>query len=137
MITDKHFFRGFELDFSVDSPLIDKLFKYKDSLYYLNFSKIIVLEELRENLFNGILGGDNKVLTLRYNYSKIKTVKCLSWNIYFNMLTFYSPEGLFTLQFSRAGVKIYPSSSDYDLNLNKAIDFILKLDRAGFLEVSK
>lgn len=137
MITDNLFLKGVELNFNVSSELLHKIYKYRDSLYYLSYKSLVNLDELRENLLSGILEGENKEITLRYKYNKIKTVKLLSWNIHFNMLTYYDPLGAFTLQFTRAGARIYPNSDNYNLNLNKAIDFILTLERANFLEVCK
>jgi len=136
MITDNIYFKGIELNFNVDSEILAKVLKYDDHKYYLLFSNLINLENLRENLLTGILGGENKEVSFRYKYNKIKTVKLLSWNIHYNLLTYYDPLGDFTLQIARSGVKIFPNSKDYNLNLNKAIEFILTLERANFIEVA-
>ena len=135
MITNNLYLKGIELKLNIESKIINKLLKYDEHKYYLLFNDLINLELLRENILVGILGGENKKVSFRYKYNKIKTVKLLSWNIHYNLLTYYDPKGNYTLQISRSGVKIFPNSKDYNLNLNLALDFILTLEKANFIEV--
>lgn len=135
-LLENFFLKGVEIPINLDTKLLGKLYKHNLS-YYMTFTKLIDLSVLRDIILKYVLNGQNEVKAFRYKGNKIKETRPLRWNCHENTLNFYEPSGLFTLQITRSGFRIFPHCSDYETNLNKSIEFILNLELAGFIEVAK